>query len=193
MKLTIVNILHGVGIFWPIIFLVLSADSVESVSWYVLIASFSIAISMFTAYLFCLVKIGDGVLKFSLPLDIDNVSREAGKLYFSGLFFIPHHGLLPISKSAWSTAVKINAANVETYLKASRDILYFVISFVAMIGIYMALSLDFGVALSKFVDFFDVRKVVGLFLLPASTWLVIVFSFNGFVRFFQFWVNYNEQ
>ena len=193
MKIIFVNILHGIGIFLPIVFLVLPNSSVESISWCVLIASFLIAISMLTSYLFCLVKIGEGVLKFSLSPDIDNVSKEAGKLYFSGLFFIPHHGLLPISKSAWSTAVKINAANVETYLKVSRDILYFVISFIAMIGIYMALSLDFGIALSKLVDFFDVRKIVGLVLLPASTWIVIVFSFNGFVRFFQFWVSDNEQ
>jgi len=179
-KSFLINGLHLLAVFLPIILSLLGMVWEESF----LLSIFAILICAYISSLLLIKEKGKtSALNIAIKKRGGVKSSDFELLFFDGLWMIPRRGVIPISENFFNICVKRYGFTIKALLKCSIDINYFLIGFIAMIGVYMGLTGEFGYGVRMFSRILNASHVLQLLFLPISSWLSLLYLFNGFFRF----------
>lgn len=178
----LLNTSHMACLVLPLLFLM--KVNLDSVSAFLLSAALSVFISTTSAFYWAKIHMHRDTLKSSVSSDKTIGLRNAYSACFDGLWLIPKQPFLIVSDALWAISIKKHGQTVKAALIASSDSNHFLIGMLAPLGFYIGFSADFGIALTRIVNFTGGTETARAVLVILSGWVSVVFLFNGFFRFF---------
>lgn len=179
---TLINVSHALGIGMP--FVLHFSGALMTRDAFFLSAILCAAIAVATSQLWSGLIAGAKVLAADVPFEKHAGLSSAGLICFGSLWFIPTRSLLPVSDAIWATSAKQHGQTVRTALVASSDPIHYVVGALALGGLYVGISGDFGITLSRLASVIGGRSSIQAVLIGVAAWISVVFLFNGFFRAF---------